>query len=137
MASSFLRLSTTTGVLIGLLAVLSVFMLTRGHHAPGGGFVGGILFASAIAIQLLAHGTAAARRILRVDPRTLVSLGVVLVAAAGGAGLVAGASFLTPLTALEVTGLGHVGTVLLFDAGVYFIVGGTALTILLGLVEEA
>lgn len=136
MASTFLRLSTTTSALVGLLAMLSVFMLARGHDAPGGGFVGGLLFASAIGIQLLAHGTAEARRMLRVDPRTLVGLGMAFVAVAAGAGLVAGRALLAPLTAFAASRLGQVGSVMLFDVGVYFVVAGTTLSILLAFVEE-
>jgi multicomponent Na+:H+ antiporter subunit B len=136
MTSSFLRLRVTVSVLVALLAMLSVFMLARGHHAPGGGFAGGLLFAAAIAIQLLAGGSTEARRMLRVDPRTLVGAGAVLAALATCLGLVTGHPPLTSLTALYVTGLGRVGTVLLFDIGVYLIVAGTALSILLSVVED-
>jgi multicomponent Na+:H+ antiporter subunit B len=136
MASSYLRLSTTTGALVGVLAMLSVFTLARGHHAPGGGFAGGLLFAAAIALHLLAHGATHARRMLSVDPRTLVGVGLVLAATAACAGLVAERALLAPMSAFEIPGVGQVGTVMLFDGGVYLTVAGTALSILFALVED-
>ena len=135
MTTAFLRLHTLTGALVGLLAMLSVFMLTRGHHAPGGGFVGGLLFASAITVQILAHGTLRARRILRVDPRSMIGVGLALAAASGLAGLVVGQPLLTPQTWLYLPGLGYLGTELLFDAGIYLLVGGSVLAMLFALAE--
>ena len=136
MTSMFLRLSTTAAVLIMLLSVLSVFVLLRGHHAPGGGFAGGLLFAAAIAIQLLARGAAEARRVLVFDPRTLVGVGLSLAALAACLGIVVGRSLLAPLWGPELPGVGRIGTVLLFDLAVYLIVAGTALTIIFALTEE-
>jgi multisubunit Na+/H+ antiporter MnhB subunit len=40
-----LVLRTTTRLLLPLLLVFSVFLLLRGHNAPGGGFVGGLVVA--------------------------------------------------------------------------------------------
>jgi multicomponent Na+:H+ antiporter subunit B len=134
--SSFLRLSTTPAVLIMLLSVLSLFMLLRGYHAPGGGFAGGLLLAAGVAMQLLATSPADARRILVFDPRTLVGLGLSLAAVSACLGLVVGRSLLAPLWGPELPSLGHLGTVLLFDIGVYLIVAGTALTIIFALAEE-
>jgi multicomponent Na+:H+ antiporter subunit B len=134
--SMFLRLSTTPAVLIMLFSVVSVFVLLRGHHAPGGGFAGGLLLAAAIAIQLLARGAAEARRVLVFDPRTLVGVGLALASLSACLGLVAGRSLLAPLWGPELPSLGRIGTVLAFDLGVYLIVAGTALTIIFALVEE-
>lgn len=136
MTSMFLRLSTTPAVLVMLFSVLSAFVLLRGHHAPGGGFAGGLLFAAAIAIELLARGAGEARRVLVFDPRTLVGVGLLLAALSAWIGLAAGRSLLAPLWGPELPSLGYLGTVLLFDLGVYLIVAGTALTIILALVEE-
>ena len=136
MASSLLRLSTTRGLLVGLLATLSVFTLLRGHHAPGGGFAGGLLLAATLAVPLLSHGAAAARRTLRINPRTLVAVGLAAIAVAACAGLVVGGPLLGPLWGPELPSIGRLGTVFLFDVGVYLAVAGTALGIILALVEE-
>ena len=35
-----------TRLLVGLLLVFSIHMLLRGHNAPGGGFIGGLIAAT-------------------------------------------------------------------------------------------
>lgn len=133
---SSLILRTLSGFLVGLLAVLSVFMLLRGHDHPGGGFVGGLLFAAALAIRMLSHGPAAARTMLRVDPRGVAGAGLLCAALAACAGPIAGRPLLSPLVATKLAVIGELGTVLLFDVGVYLVVAGTALSLLLTLDEE-
>jgi multicomponent Na+:H+ antiporter subunit B len=126
---------TTGPLLVALLALLSVFMLLRGHLAPGGGFVGGLLLAGAIAIQSLAEDTEAGRRMLRLDPRVLVGIGLLVAVISAVSGMVAGGGLLSPVHLGHVPGLGEIGSVLLFDIGVYLIVAGTATQILLSLAE--
>lgn len=136
MTSSILQLGTTRGVLVGVLALLSVFTLLRGHHAPGGGFAGGLLLAATLAIPLLSHGVAAARRTLRIHPRSLVAVGLVVIAVAACIGLARDGTLLGPWWGPVLPGLGRIGTVSLFDTGVYLVVAGTTLAIIFSLVEE-
>lgn len=136
MTSPFL-LRATSVPLVALLVVASVFVLIRGHAEPGGGFVGGLLLAAAVVLRALSHGPADARARLRVDPRTLVGAGAVIATIAACLPLAAGAPLLASLDVGHVPVLGDVGTVLLFDVGVYVLVAGTAAAILLALVEEA
>ena len=77
---------TSTRYLLPLLLLLALFLLLRGHNEPGGGFVGGLVAASAITLYALAAGVDAARRLIRVNLRTLMALGLAL---AVGAGLLA------------------------------------------------
>ena len=51
---------TIAPLLVAVMLVFSVFVLLRGHNEPGGGFIGGLIAASAIAIYGMA--TASARR---------------------------------------------------------------------------
>jgi multicomponent Na+:H+ antiporter subunit B len=120
-------LRTATRYLVPLLLLFSWFLLWRGHHEPGGGFVGGLVVASAFALLAVAEGPDAARRALRLEPRSWIALGLGLALAAGLAGAAAGAPFLTGLWA------GKLGTPLLFDVGVYLVVAGVVLTVLLEL----
>lgn len=131
-----LLLRATAGLLVGLLAVLSIFALLRGHLAPGGGFPAGLLLAAAVAVQLLAHGVDHARRTLRIDPRTLVGVGLVVAVAAAGLGVASGRPLLAPVEGPSVAGVAHLGSVLLFDLGVYLVVAGTAVAIMFAVVEE-
>ena len=132
-----LILSTATRYLLPLLLLFSVFLLLRGHNEPGGGFVGGLVAAAAFALDAIAHGVAQARRLLGVDPRTLMGLGLLIALASGLLGLAGGDPFMTGLwTEGKLPVLGQVGTPLLFDAGVYLVVIGVILTIVFALSEE-
>ena len=131
-------LRTTTRLLIGLLLLFSVFLLLRGHDLPGGGFIGGLVAASALALYAIAEGSERASALLRVPPRTLIGVGL---SAALGAGLLAaftGDAFLTGLwwvREFEAFTL-KLSTPLLFDVGVYLVVVGVVLTMLFSLEEH-
>lgn len=132
-----LILSTATRYLLPLLLLFSVFVLLRGHNEPGGGFVGGLVAAAALALYAIAYGVAAARQMLRIDPRALIGVGLLI---AIGSGLLSAARGLPFLTGLwverELPLLGKVGTPLLFDVGVFLVVIGVVLTIIFALSEE-
>ena len=90
-----LILRTTGFFLLPLLLLFALFLLLRGHNAPGGGFIAGLVASAAIAVHLFAMSEAGARRVLRVDPRDLIAWGLILALAAGIIGLVSGQPFLT------------------------------------------
>jgi len=134
--SGSLLLRTTASLLVGVLGVLSIFLLLRAHYAPGGGFAGGLVLAGAVAVKLLAHGVERARRTLRVHPRTLVGIGLVTAAGAACLGPVLDRPLLAPVAGPMIPSVGELGSVLVFDIGVYLIVAGTAVTIMFALLED-
>jgi multicomponent K+:H+ antiporter subunit A len=127
-------------VLLPLAGAVSVYALLRGHHAPGGGFVGGLIMATAVIAQYMVGGTIWVESRLRVHP--LIWIGVGLLAATG-AGLSAWWLELPFLTALAThfhlpfVGDIHVSSVLLFDLGVYLLVVGATLLILVALAHQS
>lgn len=130
-------LSTAIRLLLPLLLLFSVFLLLRGHNEPGGGFVGGLVAAAAIALYALAEGAEEARQLLRIDPRSLIAFGLAIALISGMIPLLFGQPLLTGIwLPYPVPVLGHVGTPLLFDLGVYLLVAGMALLIVLSLMEE-
>ena len=136
--SDSLILRTAARFLLVLLLVLSVFVLLRGHNEPGGGFIGGLLATGGIAIYQLACGVQRARRLVRVDPRTLAGVGLAVAIASGTLALLRGQPLLTGLWSTgEVPGIGKLGTPLGFDVGVFLLVAGAVLTMLFTLDEEA
>jgi multicomponent Na+:H+ antiporter subunit B len=134
-----LILPTATTYIMPVLLVLSVFLLLRGHNEPGGGFAGGLVAAAAFILLSIADGVGAARRVLRVDPRSLVGAGLLIMLLSGlVAPLLDGSPYLTSLWwKPEVAGyVVSIGTPLLFDIGVYLGVSGTILLITFALEEE-
>lgn len=129
---SSLILATAARFLKPLLLAFSVLVLLRGHDDPGGGFVGGLVGAAAFAMEAISAGVPAARRSLRARPHQLMAAGLL---AAGSSGLVAvfrGQPYLTGQWLA-----GPLGTVLLFDIGVYLVVIGTVLLIVFELMEHS
>lgn len=132
-----LILRTASRFLITLLLLYSIFLLLRGHNAPGGGFIGGLVAASAWALYGIGFGESSVRRSLNVNPRTLIGAGLVMALFSGLFGIFKGEPFLTgKWVTLEAGTQVTLGTPLLFDLGVYLVVLGTALTIILVLEEE-
>ena len=136
-----LILNTATRLLVALMLLFSVYMLLRGHNEPGGGFIGGLLAAIGFVLYAIAHGVAAARRALRVDPRTIAVIGVAVAGLAGAAAALAGDTLFTGqwwfLGATEGDKGLPLSTVLVFDIGVYLVVIGSVMAIVLALEEEA
>lgn len=131
---SSLILSTVARLVVALMLLFSVFLLLRGHNEPGGGFLGGLVAAIAFILYVLAEGTRAMRETLRVDPRSIAFVGLATALVSGLPGLVTGAPFLTGMW----THIGDfkIGTPVIFDVGVYLVVVGGVLAMVLALEEE-
>src|SRR5918996_2647892 len=122
-----------------LLLLFSFFLFMRGHNEPGGGFISGLVASTGWALYTLAYDPAGARRVLRIEPRLLIAIGLMLALGSGGIGLIADMPFLTGTwLVLRLPGGGevHMGTPLLFDLGVYLLVVGATLTIIIAMAEE-
>lgn len=132
-----LILNTTCRLIMGLLLVFSAFLLVRGHNLPGGGFSGGLVAASAFALQALAYGVESARRQLGINPIALIAIGLTIALISGLLGTIYDLPFLTGLwdkTPLPV--IGKLGTPLLFDVGVYVVVLGVVLQLVFSFASE-
>ena len=129
-----LILTTTARLLVALQLLFSIFVMLRGHHEPGGGFIGGLIAATGFALYAVAEGPGSVRAALRIDPRKVVGLGLACALASGFIGLLAGEPFLRGLW-VELPST-KVGTPLLFDIGVYLVVLGGVLGMILALEEE-
>lgn len=136
---SSLILAAATRFLMPLLLLFAVFLLLRGHNAPGGGFVGGLVVAAAFVLDGMAFGVAAARRALVVEPSTLLSAGLVVALASGLPAVFLGRSFMTASwTQIRLGSAAiDIGTPLIFDIGVFLTVIGVVLTIVFALADTA
>jgi multicomponent Na+:H+ antiporter subunit B len=131
-------LQTATRLLIALIMLLSIFLLLRGHNMPGGGFIGGLVAAIAFALYTIAYGVRSAKYLLRVSPQSLMGLGLSLAIVSGFFAAFSGEPFLSGLWTTLYLGTQEfkLGTPLLFDIGVYFVVAGIVLMMLFAF-EEA
>ena len=129
---------TLLPVLATLMLVFSVFVLLRGHNEPGGGFIGGLIAASAIALYGIAAGVEEVRRAMRVDPLSLAGFGVLLALFSGLLSLGYEVPFLTALWATINIGATEIvlSTPLFFDIGVFLVVLGTLSAVALALEES-
>jgi multicomponent Na+:H+ antiporter subunit B len=130
-----LILRTIAPGLASLMLLFSVFVLLRGHNDPGGGFIGGLIAVSAIAIYGIAFGVAAARRALRFHPLAISGAGLLLSASSGLVPLAGGVPFLTGIwKSFHFLGSEiDVSTVMAFDIGVYLVVLGSLSSVALSL----
>lgn len=124
-------------ILLPILLLFSIFTLLRGHDAPGGGFVGGLVASVGLALHALAFGARDARRVLWADPRALIAAGLLSATVSGLFGIAADLPFMAGIWApFKFEAIGGIGTPLLFDIGVYLTVTGVMLLIIFSLMEQ-
>ena len=134
-----LILRTAVRALQPVLLLYSFFLLVAGHNQPGGGFVGGLIAAAALALYAIAYDADSARALAIVDPRTTIGAGLVLALISGLLPLLGGLPLLTGVWAdLPLAGNDKLalGSPILFDVGVYLVVIGVTLLMVLSLVED-
>ncbi|MEJ2290225.1 MAG: MnhB domain-containing protein [Deinococcales bacterium] len=123
-----------TPIVFALLAVGFHFFL-RGHNAPGGGFIAGLIVAAAALLARMARR----RGLLRIRSDVLMPLGLLVALATGVAPMLAGRPFLTSAHGtLRLHGIGvfEWSSAMLFDLGVFLVVVGATVTIIDLLAEE-
>ncbi|MTI42662.1 multisubunit sodium/proton antiporter MrpB subunit [Roseibium hamelinense] len=129
---------TIAPYLAALMVLFSIFVLLRGHNEPGGGFIGGLIAASSLAIYGIACGVASVRRAIVFHPMAISGFGLFMGAAAGLLGLFYKQPFMTSqwwpiyLFGVEI----KLSTPLIFDIGVYLVVVGAIGSIALALEER-
>jgi multicomponent K+:H+ antiporter subunit A len=115
--------------LLPLALLVSLFLLLRGHNAPGGGFVAGLVAAAALLVQHMAGGGPP----MRLGYARIAAAGLLVAGAAGVAAWFFGRPFLTSAHAepvLPVVGALPLASAMLFDVGVYAAVLGATMLIL-------
>lgn len=134
-------MASFTRLLLPLALLVSLFILLRGHNLPGGGFIAGLVTAIALVMQYLANGVTWTHTRLKVDMHTVIGWGLLLATATGLVSWVFGYPFLTSAFShihWPVIGEFELASAMAFDLGVYLVVVGATLLILvyLGLVHH-
>lgn len=122
--------------LFRVMLVVSLYYTMRGHNAPGGGFVGGLIAGAAFMLHFLAGGQRFDRLSGVVSPETLIGLGLAVSLATSAAPLLMGGVLLeSHIWFLDIPVVGEVKLVssLFFDLGVYLVVIGVVLAVLVSL----
>ena len=136
---SSLILKTATRLLVGLILTFSVYLLLRGHNAPGGGFAAALVAGTGFALFTIAEGPTVVRRAVRIAPQRIAMGGLGLALVSGLVALLIGRPFFSGIWWIWETQQASklaIGTPLLFDVGVFFAVLGTILTLILALEEN-
>ena len=116
------------------LNLFSLHIFFRGHNAPGGGFIAGLITALSLLLVSFVLGVDGFRRGLRVAPLLLSVTGIFLAVSSALLPLAFGHSLLHHL---HVTmGPLALGTPMLFDAGVFLTVVGVTLKLVLPLMKS-
>lgn len=121
------------------LKLVAIWILLRGHHEPGGGFIAGLLIAAAIAMQGVAFGADAAQAIFPIPPAYLLGSGLLLSFSTVLGPALMGRAFMEHSAGVIVLPLfGDVvwSTAVLFDIGVFLVVVGTMKTVLLTIASD-
>ena len=112
-----------------VLVALGVHLFLRGHNAPGGGFIAGLV----VAVASLLLRMAVDRPLLSFAPKALIPWGLLIAFLTGVAPMALGEPFLTSAFGyLEWPFIGEFewATAVLFDTGVFLVVIGATLTVI-------
>ncbi|WP_413586065.1 hydrogen gas-evolving membrane-bound hydrogenase subunit E [Bdellovibrio sp. HCB274] len=116
-----------TQIFIVLFSLTSLYILFRGHNAPGGGFVGGLIYGIAVGFYALVFGEEKAMKFLSGSTVRWLYVGLTLCLISGLLSTTLNGS--PPFTSFWLAALPSIGTPLLFDVGVYLVIVGVITTI--------
>lgn len=131
-----IMLNSIARIILPPALLVSAYLFGRGHYLPGGGFIAGLVTAAAFVLQYVATGREHVSRVLPFRPDVLIALGLAIATLTGVGAQVFGFPFLTSTygaTDLPVIGHLEASTAVLFDFGVYLVVTGITLRILLSI----
>lgn len=124
---------TATKVVAFIIIIYSLHLFFSGHYTPGGGFIGGLMTASAIVLLLLAYDVKTIVKTLPIDYIKMAAAGLLIASLTGIGSFFFNVPFLTHTFSyvdLPVLGKTSLATAVLFDLGVYLVVIGVTMTII-------
>ena len=127
-------------LLFPALGLTSLFLFLRGHDLPGGGFVGGLTMAVAFILQYMAGGTKWVEARLRIQPVRWMGFGLLFAMVTGAAAWFFDRPFLTSYSGyIDVPLIGAIplASALLFDLGVFLLVVGATVLMLIALAHQS
>jgi len=126
--------------ILPVIVMFSFYLLIQGHNLPGGGFAAGILMAIGLIIQYMASGTRSIEARLNVQPLRWAGAGLLCSVFTGIGAWFFGYPFLTSgyrYIELPILGSVPLSSAMLFDVGVFALVIGATVLILIALAHQS
>src|SRR5699024_3937081 len=128
-----------TKLIVFIILTLAIYLFFSDHDAPGGGFIGGLVLASAIVLLLLSYDIETIKYSIPFDFKIVSAIGALIVLLTGLGSIIFGEPFLTQTFArviLPFLGEVELSTVTFFELGVALVVVGVVVTIILSISED-
>ncbi len=123
-----------------VIVLLAAYLFLRGHDLPGGGFAAGVTMAIGFLLQYLAGGTRWVEERLRILPVRWIGFGLIMASLTGMGSFLFGYPFLTSYfqyTELPLIGQMPTASALLFDLGVFSLVVGSVVLMLIAIAHQS
>jgi multicomponent K+:H+ antiporter subunit A len=123
-------LPPVASVLLPLAVLLALHLFLRGHNAPGGGFIAGLVLALGLVLQTVAYGAGWAAQRVGADFRGWIGWGLLIAGGAGIGSFFFAAPFLTSTYAYwtaPLLGPLPLASAMVFDFGVLLTVVGATM----------
>lgn len=140
MKTNNLLLQSVTRVVTFLIFAFSIYLFFAGHNNPGGGFIGGLMTASALLLLYLAFDIQSIKKALAFNYVNIIAIGLIISLVTGMVSMFLGSAFLNQYdqyVQLPLFGEVHLTTAVPFDLGIYLAVVAVALVIILAIGEDA
>jgi multicomponent Na+:H+ antiporter subunit B len=134
-----MMLQTFMRLIAVVVFTFSIYIFLVGHNEPGGGFVGGLMTASAIVVLYLVFDLKTITKAVPLNFIVIIGIGLLFGALTGVVSVIFGYPFLTQFFdyfTFPIFGEVELTTALVFDLGVYLVVVGAALTIITTIAED-
>lgn len=134
-----MMLQVSMRVITLIIFAFSFYLFFAGHNNPGGGFIGGLMTVGSILALYLAFDMKTITEAIPFNFTTLIGVGLLIAVSTGISSLLFDVPFLTHFfgnVQLPLFGEVELTTALPFDLGVYLVVVGASLTIILAIAED-
>lgn len=131
-------LKTVVKAVVLIILTFSIYLFLSGHHTPGGGFIGGLVMASAFVLLFLTYDVETVSEGIPISFKKLSGIGVLISTGSAIVPVLFGQPFLNQSYGyfdLPIFGETGLSTVTIFEAGIALTVVGVVVNIILSISE--